>query len=82
MSNKHYSKAYAKCLKELHDLLKERLMRLPVELSTTLSELLEDFRVVSLRQDARREEILDDSVEERNIVLQELRHVSVAHSSN
>jgi hypothetical protein len=55
VTNKHDSETDTESLKELHNLLKERLPRLPVELGTTLGELLKDFGVVGLRQHTGRE---------------------------
>jgi len=55
---------------------------LPVEFLARLSELFEDFRVISLRYYTRGEEILHNSIEERDIILQELGNVSITHSTN
>jgi hypothetical protein len=55
---------------------------LPVEFLARLSELLENFRVISLRYYTRGEKILHNSIEERDIILQELGNVSITHSTN
>jgi hypothetical protein len=57
-------------------------MGLPVEFETTLGKLLENFRIISLRCYTGWEKILHNSIEERDIIFEELGNIGVAHSTN
>ena len=80
-SNQHETVTHSNSIVKLDNLVEERLNRLQLVSSALLGQFLDKCLLIEFRLLDTREQILNNVLEQRKIVLKELGHIDVSQSS-